>query len=90
MLGIIIVLAAMSCLAGGAYKIGAIMNGPKDPLKAEENQQQYNVSLVVVAMAFMLALCGILMATTGWNPFANVGAAAMTKGSGGSGGLGLL
>lgn len=89
MLGIVIVLISMSCLAGGSYKIGTIMNGPKDPLKAEEYQQQYNVSLVVVAMAFMLALCGILMATTGWNPFANVSAAAMSRGSGG-GGMGLL
>jgi ATP/ADP translocase len=90
MLGIVIVLGAMSCLAGGSYKIGAIMSVPvQDPTKAEEYQQQYNVSLVVVAMAFMLALCGILMATTGWNPFANLGNMAASKGGGG-GGLGLL
>lgn len=89
MLGIVIVLGAMSCLAGGSYKIGAIMSAPQDPAKTDEYQQQYNVSLVVVAMAFMMALCGILMATTGWNPFANIGNMAMSKGSG-SGSLGLL
>lgn len=89
MLGVLIVLASMSCLAGGSYKIGAIMSGPQDPLKVEEYQQQYNVSLVIVAMAFMLALCGILMATTGWNPFANVGNMALS-GKGSGGGLGLL
>lgn len=89
MLGIVIVLGAMSCLAGGSYKIGAIMSAPpgQPPAKVEETQQQYNVSLVVVAMAFMLALCGILMATTGWNPFANLGSMATSKGNTG---LGLL
>lgn len=90
-MGIVIVLGAMSCLAGGSYKIGALMSAPPGlaPAKAEENQQQYNVSLVVVAMAFMLALCGILMATTGWNPFANLGNMATSRGGGGSG-LGIL
>lgn len=85
MLGILLVLLAMSSLAGASYKIGLVMSVSAP---TEESQQQYNVSLVVVAIAFMLALCGILMATTGWNPFADIGSMGMSARSPNS--LGLL
>lgn len=75
MLGILLVLTAMSSLAGASYKIGGIMNSQG----SEDGQQQYNVSLVVAAIAFMLALCGILMATTGWNPFASLSNMTLSK-----------
>lgn len=88
MLGILIVLLAMSSLAGASYKIGAVKNSPQDPGKEEERQQAYNMALVVTAIAFMLALCGILMATTGYNPFANIGGLATSGRSSSS--LGLL
>jgi hypothetical protein len=87
MLGILIVLLSMSSLAGASYKIGEVKNGPYDPSKEEQNQQTYNMALVVTAIAFMLALCGILMATTNFNPFANIGSIAT---SGRSGAAGLL
>ena len=87
MLGVLLVLTAMSSLAGASYKIGAVATVPS----TEDTQQQYNVSLVVAAVAFMMALCGILMATTGWNPFGSLGNMTMSKGSAGSGGMaGLL
>lgn len=88
MLGILIVLLAMSSLGGASYKIGAVKNSPFDPSKEEQNQQTYNMALVVTAIAFMLALCGILMATTNWNPFQEVGSLATSGRS--SSGLGLL
>lgn len=76
MLGILLVLLAMSSLAGASYRIGGIMC---IQTPTEESQQQYNVSLVVAAIAFMLALCGILMATTGWNPFSDLGNVASSR-----------
>jgi hypothetical protein len=88
MLGILIVLLSMSSLAGASYKIGAVKSSPQDPSKDEQNQQAYNMALVVTAIAFMLALCGILMATTNFNPFANIGAIATSGRSSSS--LGLL
>lgn len=68
MLGILLVLLAMSSLGAASYRIGGI----KDKQQTEETQQTYNVSLVVVAISFMLALCGTLMVSTGWNPFADL------------------
>lgn len=72
MLGIMVALLGMSSLAAGSYKIGVIKSTPIVPTdlqKIEEQQNQYNMSLVVIAVAAMMALCGILMSTTGWNPF---------------------
>lgn len=77
MLGVLFVLTAMSSLAGASYKIGAVMSSSTPD--SEQNQQQYNISLVVAAIAFMMALCGILMATTGWNPFSSLTNATMQK-----------
>ena len=88
MLGILIVLLSMSSVAGASYQIGAVKNSPQDPGKEEEKQQTYNMALVVTAVAFMLALCGILMATTNFNPFASIGSIATSSRS--SSGLGLL
>jgi NADH:ubiquinone oxidoreductase subunit 2 (subunit N) len=87
MLGILIVLLAFSSVGGASYKMGAVLNGPQDATKTEENQQQYNMSLVVVAIAFMLALCGLLMAQTGWNPFSSMNGPRQQ--AGGLGGLGF-
>lgn len=80
MLGILLVLLAMSSLSAASYKIGGVM-AVQSP--TEDTQQQYNISLVVVAIAFMLALCGLLMATSGWNPFSDLSSATMTRSSNG-------
>ena len=91
MLGILLVLMAMSSLSGASYKIGGVMAQPPEQAQSEAMQQQYNISLVVAAIAFMVALCGILMATTGWNPFSNLSNMTVRGGNGGGvPGLGLL
>ena len=91
MLGILLVLMAMSSLSGASYKLGGVMALPAEQKQSEAMQQQYNISLVVAAIAFTVALCGILMATTGWNPFSNLSDMTVRGGGGGgAGGLGLL
>ena len=84
MLGIILVLLAMSSLAGASFKMGQVMASSPSSPDAGQQQQQYNVSLVVAAVAFMVALCGLLTASTGWNPFANLTAQTVARGTGSS------
>ena len=68
-MGIFIVLLAMLCAIGGAYNIGTLSTSPPD----DTTQQKYNTSLVIVAIAIAMALCGLFSVQTNWNPFANVG-----------------
>ncbi|NBS71157.1 hypothetical protein EBT31_19955 [bacterium] len=75
MLGILLVLLSMSSLGAASYRIGGITSKPQ----TTETEQTYNVSLVVVAISFMLALCGALMISTGWNPFADLSNMATPK-----------
>jgi uncharacterized membrane protein YidH (DUF202 family) len=68
MLGILLVLLAISSIGAAGYQ-----GGKAECMAPEKNpQQQRNTSMVIAAVALMLAMCAVFMLQTGWNPFASM------------------
>jgi hypothetical protein len=65
MFGVVLAVMAAASLGGAAWSIGKSSCETRD----DKRKQDRNVALVILALGTMFLLCGLLSATTGWNPF---------------------
>jgi hypothetical protein len=69
LLGLLLLFLGLSCIVTAAFNLGKTGFQPM----TEDEQQQYNTSMVVMAIAFATILSGTLMITTAWNPLGSLG-----------------
>lgn len=69
LLGILLLFLGISCIVTAAFNIGKVGFQPE----TENEQQQYNTSITVMAVAFAVILTGVLMISTNWNPLGSLG-----------------
>jgi hypothetical protein len=67
MLGVLLVLIALSSVAAAAFQLGKVSEDYKEGV--DGSKEQYNTSIVVLALGIMLAMSGVFTAVTGFNPF---------------------
>jgi len=69
LLGILLLFLGISCIVTASFNIGKVGFQPE----TENDQQQYNTSVTVLAVAFAVILLGVLMISTNWNPLGSLG-----------------